>query len=62
MRSIYIYDISSLRVKAGTETTQQSGQTRDKEVEIKNITVLSAATLKGQTVGGDNIPVLSVSV
>ena len=39
--------------------TQQSRQTTDKEVEIKNITVY----VSGYTeTGGDNIPVLSVSV
>jgi hypothetical protein len=48
-------------IEARTDTTQQSGQTPDKEVEIKNIT-MSADTLKRQTVGGDNIPVVSFSV
>jgi hypothetical protein len=50
-------------IEAKTDTTQQSGQTPDKEVEIKKtLQFMSAATLKCQTVGADNIPVLSVSV
>jgi len=50
-------------IEARTDTTQQSGQTPDKEVEIKKtLLFMSAATLKRRTVGGDNIPVVSVSV
>jgi DNA-binding sugar fermentation-stimulating protein len=34
-------------IKARTDTTQQSGQTPDKEVEIKNITVYVNGYTKG---------------
>jgi len=37
-------------IEARTDTTQQSGQTPDKEVEIKNITVYAS----GYTVGPDS--------
>ena len=58
------YALSRGYIEARTDTTQQSGQTPDKKVEIKKKTLLfmSAATLKRQTVGGDNIPVVSISV
>jgi hypothetical protein len=51
-------------IEARTDTTQQSGQTPDKEVRYKSKTLLSVlvATLKRQTVWGDNIPVVSISV
>jgi len=51
-------------IEAITNTTQQSGQTPDQEVHYKSKTLLSvsAVTLKRQTAGGDNIPVVSVSM
>ena len=48
-------------IEARSDTTQQSGQTPDKKVEIKTLLFMSAATLKRQTAGGDNIPVVSIS-
>ena len=46
-----------------TDTTQQSEQTPDKEVEIKNITVYVSNYTEGpDSRGGDNIPVVSISV
>jgi hypothetical protein len=46
-------------IRARNNTTQQSGQTPDKEVEIKNITVY----VSGYTETGiDNIPFVSDSV
>jgi hypothetical protein len=49
-------------IEARTDTTQQSGQTPDKEVEIKNITVYVSGYTETPDSRGDNIPVLSVSV
>jgi hypothetical protein len=47
-------------IEARTDTTQQSGQTPDREVEIRNIAVYVSGYT--ETVGGDNFPVVSVSV
>jgi hypothetical protein len=54
-------------IEVRTDTTQQSGQTPGKKLEIKNITVyVSGYTetpdCRGKGGGGDNIPVISVSV
>ena len=43
-------------------TTQQSGQTTDKGVKIRNITVYVRGYTDGGGRGRDNIPVVSVSV
>ena len=56
------YTLCYRYIGARTDTTQQSGQTPDKGVEIKNITVYVSGYTENQTVGGDNIPVVSVSV
>jgi hypothetical protein len=45
-------------IGARSDTTQQSGQTPDKEVENKNIPVYVVGYTETE---GDNIPVVSVS-
>ena len=43
-------------IEAGTDTTQQSGQTPDKEVEIKNITVDVSGYPETDTTGMLSLP------
>jgi hypothetical protein len=49
-------------IEARTDTTQQSGQTPDMEVEIKTTTVYVSGYTETPDSRGNNIPVVSVSV
>ena len=48
---VSLSDLGYGYIEARTDTTQQSGQTPDKEVEIKNITVYVSGYIETDTTG-----------